>query len=123
MTALEIAAYSMLWTMGALNVTIAILALINCLLSGPQRDRRDDNRVLLAYANAWDLTDSEINKTTRLSIARTYFAILRLKRRGFLGSSWIGGIRGYTLTDLGREAVYDLERSKINEIHNDRHGA
>lgn len=130
MTTPEIAACIALWGMTVIMGALAIRALIKTFLPGPHRDRRDEDRVLLAYAGAWDLHGPEIRKMSQLGIGRACCAISRLENHGLLDSYWHGSsgsrserTRRYVLTNLGREAVYDLERAKIDEIHNDRHGA
>jgi hypothetical protein len=129
-TPLGIVVFSLLCGLAAVMGAMAIYALIKVLLPGPHRDRRDEDRVLLTYVDTWDLPGPEISRISRLSIGRTYCAILRLESQGLLDSYWHGSpgsrstrTRRYVLTNLGREAVYDLERAKIDEIHNDRHGA
>lgn len=129
MATFEIAAYGALWGMVALMVTIAILVILRSLLPGTQRNRLDEDRVLLAYRDAWDLTAIDVSKTSRLGEGRAHRALDRLKGWGLIESYTQGGRVGYpqtiryTLTNLGREAVLDLERAKIAEADNDRHGA
>jgi predicted transcriptional regulator len=130
MTTLEIVAKALLWSMGVFMGAIAALTLLMSLLPGPRRDDRDDDRVLRAYMEAWDLPIHEISETVRLGFDRTRSAVQRLESKGFLEGYWhdvskTGRSRRqrYVLTDRGREAVYDLERAKLDEIHSDRHGA
>jgi hypothetical protein len=122
----EAVIYGALWGMVALMATVAILTVVKSLMPGAQRDRRDEDRSLLAYLNAWDLTAIDIRKMSRLSAGRTCCALSRLESSGLLESYEQGGragIRRYTLTTLGRETVLDLERARIDESDNDRHGA
>ena len=124
----EIAAYGALWGMVALMSTIAILTVIKSLMPGSSRDRLDDDRVLLTYLDAWDLTVLDIRKTARLGINRTHCALMRLENRHQIESYEHGDSsvyyprpRRYALTNLGREAVLDLERARIDDIRNDLH--
>jgi hypothetical protein len=109
--------------MVALMATIAILTVIKNLMPGAFRDCRDADRVLLTYLDAWDLTINEIRKMTRLSLGRTHRALIRLESLSLLESYQHGGRAGshlrrrYVLTNLGREAVFDLERAKLDEAH------
>jgi len=127
MTTYEIAAYGALWGMVSLMATIAILTVIKSLIPGASRDCRDDDRVLLTYLDAWDLSIFEISKMSRLGMGRTHRALIRLENLSLLESYMccrrVGSHirRRYTLTNLGREAVLVLERIKIAEAANDRH--
>jgi hypothetical protein len=125
-TTFEIAAYGALWGMVALMATIALMTVIKSQMPGARRDRRDDERVLLAYLDAWDLTAVDIRKTTRLGINRTHCALMRLENNRQIesyehedSSVYYPRPRRYALTNTGREAVLDLERAKIDDIRND----
>lgn len=118
----EIVALGALWGFVAVMAALAALAIVRRARPGLLRDGRDDARVLLAYLDAWDLTAVEIGKASRLSPSRAAASIYRLRRLGVIevrrpdrgAGIWL------SLTDLGREAVYNIKRSRIAEATSDR---
>ncbi len=123
MTTFEAVAYGALWGMITGVTVIIVIMIIKSMMPGADRNRRDDVRVLLSYLNAWDLTMSEIRKESRLSLVRANSSLIRLERDGLLESYGKAPLQRYALTNLGREAVFDLERDRIAAADNDRHGA
>lgn len=78
---------------------------------------RDDERVLGAFLDAWDLSFREIGAWTRIGTARLTSAMARLEEAKIVERYEQGEgdrkIRRYTLTNKGREATYALERHRL----------
>jgi hypothetical protein len=108
--------------MTAIMAALAVVALIRRTTRGPVRDALDDRRVMLAFRDAWDLPPGEIENLSRLGPGRLYAAIARLESVGLLDGYWQGGRgssmpgkRRITLTQAGRDRVFDLEREEIED--------
>ena len=118
----EIVALGALWGFVAVMAALATVSAVRFLLPGPHRDARDDARVLLAYLDAWDLTAEEIGRASRLSPGRAATSLCRLRDRRLIDAyrPERSAIIRFSLTDLGRESVYDVERARIAEALDDR---
>lgn len=111
--------------LSVLFAAVIIFGTVRRMLPGAGRDRRDNDRVLLAYLkiDAWDLSPVEIGTLSRLGIGRLSAGLLRLESLSMIEGYWQCGSgmpaprkRRYVLTNLGREAVLDLERVRIDEL-------
>jgi hypothetical protein len=84
----------------------------------------DTRRFMESTAGKWIVEAGELKGMGRGDVSALKACLSRQRDEARMGSgSRNTGTRRYVLTNLGREAVYDLERTKIDEIHNDRHGA
>jgi hypothetical protein len=122
MSIVRILAFVTMCALPVVAVALAAVALIRTMARGPVRDGLDDQRVLLAFREAWDLSPIEIGQISRLAPGRMHHAIARLESLGLLDGYWQGGSGAppprkhrVTLTQQGRDRVLDLERSEIED--------
>lgn len=122
----RIATLVVLWGFVAIVAAIAVATASRSLLPGHHRDRRDDDRVLLAYLDKLSLLSTEVARSTQLGLYRTERSLARLIAAGRIETyprQPLSRICWYTLTEAGGEAVRDIERARIETALSDRHGA